>query len=86
MIDVRFFASIREQLGTSELSLALALAGDPPTVSFLRQQIIDVRGGNWSDVLCADNVVIAVNQEVVDDQYVLSDGDELAFFPPVTGG
>jgi molybdopterin synthase sulfur carrier subunit len=84
MIDVLFFASIREQLGTRELSLALA--GEPPTVSLLRQQIIDVRGGNWSDVLCADNVVIAVNQQVVDDQHVLRDGDELAFFPPVTGG
>jgi molybdopterin synthase sulfur carrier subunit len=84
MIDVLFFASIREQLGKRELSLTLA--GADSTVSSLRQQIIDVQGGSWSDVLCADNVVIAVNQEVVDDQYVLSDGDELAFFPPVTGG
>jgi molybdopterin synthase sulfur carrier subunit len=84
MIDVMFFASIREQLGTRELSLALA--GEAPTVSSLRQQIIDIRGGNWSGVLCADNVVIAVNQEVVDDQHLLRDGDELAFFPPVTGG
>jgi molybdopterin synthase sulfur carrier subunit len=84
MIDVMFFASIREQLGTRELSLALA--GEAPTVSSLRQQIIDIRGGNWSDVLCADNVVTAVNQQVVDDQHVLRDGDELAFFPPVTGG
>jgi molybdopterin synthase sulfur carrier subunit len=84
MIDVLFFASIREQLGKREL--LLTLAGEDSTVSSLRQQIIDVQGGSWSDVLCADNVVIAVNQEVVDDQYVLSDGDELAFFPPVTGG
>ena len=84
MIDVLFFASIREQLGTRELSLTLA--GKDSTVSSLRQQIIDLRGEVWSDVLCADNVVIAVNQQVVDDQYVLRDGDELAFFPPVTGG
>jgi molybdopterin synthase sulfur carrier subunit len=84
MIDVRFFASIREQLGTSELSVTLD--GDHSTITSLRQQLIDLRGGGWGDVLCADNVVIAVNQEVVDDQHVLRDGDELAFFPPVTGG
>jgi molybdopterin synthase sulfur carrier subunit len=84
MIDVMFFASIREQLGTRELSLTLD--GEYATITSLRQQLIDLRGGRWGDVLCADNVVIAVNQEIVDDQHLLSDGDELAFFPPVTGG
>jgi molybdopterin synthase sulfur carrier subunit len=84
MIDVRFFASIREQLGTSELSLTLD--SEHTTITSLRQHLIDIRGGSWGDVLCADNVIIAVNQEVVDDQHLLRDGDELAFFPPVTGG
>ena len=84
MIDVRFFASIREQLGTSELSLALDV--EHATVTDLRQHLIDIRGANWEGVLCADNVLIAVNQEVVDDQHLLKDSDELAFFPPVTGG
>lgn len=84
MIDVLFFASIREQLGIRALSLALD--GEHATITSLRQQLIDLRGGLWGDVLCADNVLIAVNQEVVDDQHLLRDGDELAFFPPVTGG
>ena len=84
MLDVLFFASIREQLGTSGLSLALDC--EHTTITSLRKHLIDARGGSWGEVLCADNVVIAVNQEVVNDQYVLRDGDELAFFPPVTGG
>ena len=84
MIDVLFFASIREQLGTGRLSLPLE--AEHSTITSLRKHLIADQGGSWGDVLCADNVVIAVNQEVVNDQYVLRDGDELAFFPPVTGG
>ena len=84
MIDVLFFASIREQLGTSGLSFSLE--DERATIASFRQRLIALHGGSWSEVLCADNVVIAVNQQVVNDQHLLTDGDELAFFPPVTGG
>lgn len=83
MIKVLFFASIREQLGVSTLSLPL-LGGT--TVAMLIQQLVDSRGDRWAEVLNAANVVKAVNQQVVDDLQLLTEGDEVAFFPPVTGG
>jgi len=81
MLTVRFFASIRERLDTSQLQLPLARDVDA---------LIDVlsreRGAEWGEVLCAANVIVAINQRVADRHAVLHDGDELAFFPPVTGG
>jgi molybdopterin synthase sulfur carrier subunit len=43
-------------------------------------------GPAWGDVLTEDNIIRAVNQSVVEEDAVLSDGDEVAYFPPVTGG
>ena len=84
MIDVLFFARIREQLSTDKLVISLTTADC--SVAQLRQQLIDENGENWQQVLCQDNIVKAVNQQVVEDDHRLVDGDELAFFPPVTGG
>ena len=81
MIDVLFFASIRERLGVDKLSIEHAL-----NVDQLIAQLIDREGYAWAAVLCAPNVIVAVNQEVADRSCVLQDGDEVAFFPPVTGG
>ncbi|MEP4484718.1 MAG: MoaD/ThiS family protein [Halioglobus sp.] len=80
MVKVVFFARIREQLGCAELdaevsSLATLLAT-------LKQ-----RGELWSRVLSEPNLICAVNQVVFDgDDRQLQEGDEVAFFPPVTGG
>lgn len=81
MINVLFFASIREQLGVDNLSMACA-----GTVEQLIAQLIERKGSIWAEVLRAPNVIIAVNQEVADQSHALQDGDEVAFFPPVTGG
>ncbi len=84
MINVLFFARIREQLGVDKLSLSLEEAG--PTIADLRASLVADKDAKWQEVLGADNVITAVNQAVVDHQHALSDGDEVAFFPPVTGG
>jgi molybdopterin synthase sulfur carrier subunit len=84
MVNVLFFARIREQLGVDRVSLSLP--STPTNLAQFKQYLIDNNDASWADVLLADNVVKAVNQEVVDDDYKLSDGDEIAFFPPVTGG
>jgi molybdopterin converting factor subunit 1 len=84
MITVLFFARIREQLGVDRLSLPLSDTG--LTVAQLRQQLIAAHGGDWGKVLTANNIIKSVNQTVSDDTQVLVDGDEVAFFPPVTGG
>ena len=80
MLDVRFFARIREQLGETQLRCAHVETID---------ELIDAlsaRGTHWSEALRAPNVIIAVNQAVVERSQALCDGDEVAFFPPVTGG
>lgn len=84
MINVLFFASIREELGTPQLSLQFEQRIN--TVASLKSQLIIEKGTLWGKVLNAENVVIAVNQEVVAESQLLNDGDEVAFFPPVTGG
>ncbi len=83
MIKVLFFASLREQVGCSTLDWAWT--EDLATLAALRQQL-SAQGPNWAEALAADNILCALNQVQADDASVLADGDEVAFFPPVTGG
>lgn len=84
MVTVRFFARIREQLGVAQLEL-LAVSADA-NVAAVRNRLIEEHGTVWQAALAADNVVTAVNHEVCDDDHPVVDGDEVAFYPPVTGG
>jgi molybdopterin synthase sulfur carrier subunit len=84
MIKVLFFARVREQLGCSSLELPWPEAGFD--LDGLQEQLCRERGDAWRDVLTQDNMIRAVNQVVVPGNCVLRDGDEVAFFPPVTGG
>jgi molybdopterin synthase sulfur carrier subunit len=49
--------------------------------SFLQE-----KGEAWNEYLACSNALVAVNQEMTNDDAVLNDADEVAFFPPVTGG
>jgi molybdopterin synthase sulfur carrier subunit len=84
MIAVHYFASIRENLGkeaeTFELPEGVA------TVAQLIDHLIQHNGSTWSEVFADNAVMIAVNHEMTDRSAILSAGDEVAFFPPVTGG
>ena len=83
-IQLRFFASIREALGTSHE--ALALPAGVATVGELRAFLRD-RGGAWAAALAPGRSLrMACNQLMADDATPLQDGCEVAFFPPVTGG
>lgn len=84
MLNILFFARIREQLGVDRLTLDVPI--NVMTVRQLQDFLAADHGGNWAEVLLADNVIVAINQEVVDRDHSLADGDEVAFFPPVTGG
>lgn len=84
MLTILFFARIREQLEVDRLSVAVSF--NAMTMADLLEQLIASHDDNWAEILMAANVVKAVNQQVVQNDHVLKDGDEVAFFPPVTGG
>jgi molybdopterin synthase sulfur carrier subunit len=84
MIKVLFFARVREQLGCTALELPWPRGG--LDLNGLQESLCEERGAAWRSVLSEDNMIRAVNQRVVADNCELQDGDEIAFFPPVTGG
>ena len=79
-----FFASLRERLGAA--AEELDVPASVTTVGALRAHLC-ARGGAWAEVFApARNVRAAVNQDMVQAAATLKAGDEVAFFPPVTGG
>ena len=83
-VTVLYFARLREALGASSEQVRLA-AGRHTVASLLAQ--LRGRGGRWEAELAADKPVrAAVNQDMARNDTALSDADEVAFFPPVTGG
>jgi molybdopterin synthase sulfur carrier subunit len=83
-IQLRYFASVREALGTSAETLELPQG--IATVGQLRAHLRE-RGGAWSEALAPGRALrMARNQAMAGEETMLSDGDEVAFFPPVTGG
>lgn len=84
MLNVLFFARVREELGCACLQVAWPATG--LDLDALQEQLCVSHGQTWRAVLEQDNMIRAVNQVVVDGNRALRDGDEIAFFPPVTGG
>lgn len=75
-IKVKYFASLREEIGRSGDDLTIS---EPLTAMQVWQQ------ATGREALSA-NLLIALNQEYISGDELVSDGDEVAFFPPVTGG
>lgn len=84
MLKVLFFAGVREQLGCASLDLSWPDAG--LDLDQLQELLYRERGERWRNILQQENLVRAINQVVVVANMALCDGDEIAFFPPVTGG
>lgn len=83
MIKVLYFARLRESLGLAEE--AMEISGEL-TVSDLMTKLAE-RGEPWSlEFDGCRPLRAAVNQTLVSNQTVIQNGDEVAFFPPVTGG
>jgi molybdopterin synthase sulfur carrier subunit len=81
-ITLRYFASLREQLGSGE---AVEIAPDM-TVGALRDLLIG-RGGAHAAALARSRLIrCALNQQLCKEEALIGDGAEVAFFPPVTGG
>jgi molybdopterin synthase sulfur carrier subunit len=84
MITVLYFARLRETLGTGSEQVAL-----PDGVRDLEgvRALLVARGGAWEQELAPGKPVrAAVNQAMAVGDMPVGDGDEVAFFPPVTGG
>jgi molybdopterin synthase sulfur carrier subunit len=81
-VQVRYFASLREALGAAETVELPACS----TLGALREHLLG-RGGRHADVLARGRAVrCARNQVMSGEAAPLTEGDEIAFFPPVTGG
>ncbi|BAH83325.1 molybdopterin synthase sulfur carrier subunit [Candidatus Ishikawella capsulata] len=81
MIKIMFFAQIRELVGISQLFVENKYTD----VESLRRSLIN-RGSQWAIALDTNTLLSSVNHTLVPMNYHLTDGDEVAFFPPVTGG
>lgn len=83
-IRVVFLARLREEFGRAVEDIALP--AEVATVGALRAWLA-ARGEPWARELAPGRAVrIAVNHDVVDADAAVGSGDEIAFFPPVTGG
>ncbi|MCF1427710.1 MAG: molybdopterin synthase sulfur carrier subunit [Shewanella sp.] len=83
MINVLFFAQVRELLGTAKLEVAFddSLISTEALRAYLAAQ-----DDKWARVMANDKLLVAVNQTISNWEAAVKDGDEVAFFPPVTGG
>ena len=84
MIEVLYFARIREDLDVEREKLEWH--SGIKDVAALIEYLCGQRGARWSAALQQENLLVSVNQAMVKTDHALADGDEVAFFPPVTGG
>ena len=82
-IKVLDFAALREALGTPGETIELP---DGCTTLAGVRALIAGRGGDWAKLAQMKNLRAAINQRMADPDSTVADGDEVAFFPPVTGG
>ena len=83
-VRILYFASLREKLGkdAEEIELPAGVA----TIAGLRSHLRS-RGGAWAEALAEGKLLrAAVNQDMSQPTAAIKAGDEVAFFPPVTGG
>lgn len=75
-IKVKFFASLREHVGHADAEVAETLV----------KTVADVWASATNNMVIPENTLMAVNMDYVEASHVVKAGDEVAFFPPVTGG
>ena len=83
MINVLFFARLREQLNCEQLELELN--NKLLTITDIKNKLIELHP-DWQAHFNNAALLVAVNQQISDNDTLIKNGDEVAFFPPVTGG
>ena len=81
MLRVLFFAQTRELIGLDAIEVNENFA----TAEALRQHLA-AKGDKWALALQPDKLLVAINQTLMPLESAVKNGDEIAFFPPVTGG
>ena len=84
MLSIHYFASTREKVGIAKESIEFdgSISSVASLIDHLSLRHVGFKQANEN----ANKLLVSVNQSVVDKSYSLSDGDEIAFFPPMTGG
>lgn len=82
MIKILFFASLREVLGVDQIDMPV---DSPLSLEQLRLKIIDLHPA-WKSELCKKNLLMSINKHFAKSHSLVNPDDEVAFFPPVTGG
>jgi molybdopterin converting factor small subunit len=87
-VKIKLFSSLREVLGESEIEFDLGTLDSAPGEADVAtiKAALSKCGADWREALNQPNLVHALNHKVVYTQAIVSEGDELAFFPPMTGG
>lgn len=83
MVNVLFFARLKEQLGCEQLTLEIT--AETCTINEVKNQLLALHP-EWASHFNNTSLLMAINQEMVNAQALVKSGDEVAFFPPVTGG
>ena len=78
-MKILYFASLKENLNTAHDEINVVL---PVSISSIKKQLIDKYGEQYFP----DNILCAVNHEIANEGTKVCESDEVAFFPPVTGG
>ena len=84
MLNIIYFASLREKIGRADEQIALPAGVN--SLSDLITHLSSLHGNAWTEAINGTPVLTAVNHEMCEREEVIKDGDEIAFFPPVTGG
>ncbi|MDP1930683.1 MAG: molybdopterin converting factor subunit 1 [Gammaproteobacteria bacterium] len=84
MLTINYFASLREELGSG--GETLTLPEQVTDVARLIDHLVQTKGESWSALKDSSRVLIAVDQVIVDRGHRLHGTEEVAFFPPMTGG
>jgi molybdopterin synthase sulfur carrier subunit len=89
MLKVLFFGQLKDVIKTEYLEIEIVQndqSGQPINTVAMLRNLLREKGDIWYEYLAYGKALVAVNQVMTGDDTALNDTDEIAFFPPVTGG